>query len=251
MAKTITVRVRRQDGPNTRPYWQTFETPHVADMNVISVLQEIAARPVTVDGQQTTPVAWDCNCLEEVCGACSMVINGFVRQACSCLVDELLAKSEDIELRPMSKFPVIRDLMTDRGRMFEALKTIKGWIPVDTYSDLGAGPVVSAELQEARYPLSRCMTCGCCLEACPQINEHSEFIGPQAIGQAALFNLHPTGAMTAGERLRALMEPGGISDCGNAQNCVKVCPKGVPLTWAIGKIGRDTTVEALKKWLLR
>ena len=57
------------------------------DMNVISVLQRIAAKAKTADGKHVAPVAWDCNCLEEVCGACTMVINGRVRQACSALVD--------------------------------------------------------------------------------------------------------------------------------------------------------------------
>ncbi len=42
------------------------------------------------------------------------------------------------------------------------------------------------------------------------------------------------------------MEEGGISDCGNAQNCVKVCPKNVPLTDAIAAIGRDVTLQAFK-----
>ncbi len=248
---SIRVRIQRQDRPQSAPYTQTFAVPYQPDMNVISLLQEIAAEPVTVAGERTTPVVWDCNCLEEVCGSCAMVINGTVRQACSALVDELLAQADVIDLRPLSKFPVIRDLFTDRSRMFDALKKVRAWVPVDTYSDLGPGPLVAPELQEQMYPLSRCMTCGCCLEACPQINADSAFIGPQAIGQAVLHNLHPTSRLSASDRLAALMEPGGVSDCGNAQNCVKVCPKSVPLTWAIGKAGRDTTVHALRKWLLR
>lgn len=251
MPETIRVRVQRQDARATQPYTQEFEIPHKPQMNVISVLQEIAARPVTVEGESTTPVVWDCNCLEEVCGACSMVINGRVRQACTALVDNLLKTAPMIDLKPMSKFPVIRDLFVERTRMFQALKKVKAWIPVDTYGHLGGGPTISPETHDIRYPLSCCMTCGCCLEVCPQVNEHSDFIGPQAIAQAALFNLHPVGAMGASERLEALMEKGGVADCGNAQNCVKACPKSVPLTWAIGKIGRDTTVHAIKRWSLR
>ncbi len=250
-ATTLTVRVRRQDRPQDRPYTQIFEVPYQPDMNVISVLQAIAARPVTADGQGTTPVAWDCNCLEEVCGACSMLINGRVRQACSCLVDELLRQGPEISLAPLTKFPVVRDLVVDRSRMFEALKKVRAWIPVDTYADIGPGPTISVEQQEQMYPLSRCMTCGCCMEVCPQYHDASDFIGPAPIAQAALFNLNPVGKMTASERLRALMGPGGITDCGNAQNCVKVCPKEVPLTWAIGKVGRDATIEAVRRWLLR
>lgn len=251
MSDKIRITVQRQDERDARPYSQTFEIERKAQMNVISCLQEIAAHPVTVDGKETTPVAWDCNCLEEVCGACSMVINGRVRQACTALVDNLLKDKPEIDLRPMTKFPIVRDLFVDRGRMFKALTQVRAWVPVDTYGHLGEGPIVEPEVADRRYALSCCMTCGCCLEVCPQVNEGSEFIGPQAIGQAALFNEHPTGKMSAGERLEALMGPGGITDCGNAQNCVKACPKSVPLTWAIGKIGRDTTVHAFNKFFTK
>lgn len=251
MPEKLLVRVQRQDRRDSVPYGETFEAPYEPGMNVITCLQRIAANPVNVDGKKTTPVVWDCNCLEEVCGACSMVINGRVRQACTALVDPLLAKSDTIDLKPMGKFPVIRDLFVDRTRMFEALKRVRAWIPVDTYNPLGEGPRLSPVEQEVNYPLSRCMTCGCCLEVCPQVNDHSDFIGPQAIAQAVLFNNHPTGRMSAKERLEALMAPGGIQDCGNAQNCVKVCPKEVPLTWAIGKAGRDVTLHAIRRWFLK
>lgn len=248
---TVVVRVQRQDSRDAHTYSQTFHVPYQPNMNVISLLQQIAANPVTADGERTTPVVWDCNCLEEVCGACSMVINGRVMQSCTALVDKLLEEGAVIYLKPMSKFPVVRDLFVDRSRMFEALKRVKAWIPADTYGDIGPGATVSPEEQEEMYPLSRCMTCGCCLEVCPQINDHSEFIGPQAVAQAILFNMNPTGRMTAGERIDALMEPGGISDCGNAQNCVKVCPKEVPLTWAIGKAGWQTTSRAIRNFFVR
>src|SRR5437868_14910128 len=124
-AQTFTVRILRQDGPGQSSYWQRHTVARENDMNVISVLQRIAAQAETIDGEKVAPVAWDCNCLEEVCGACTMVINGAVRQACSALVDRLLEEnSEEIELRPMSKFPVVRDLVVDRERMYEVLKKL-------------------------------------------------------------------------------------------------------------------------------
>ena len=251
MPKTYRVTILRQDNRDTTPYSQSFELTYKPGMNVISVLQEISAHPVTVTGDATAPPVWDCNCLEEVCGACTMLINDKVRQSCTALVDKLLDESDVIDLKPMTKFPVLRDLITDRTRMFDALKRVKAWIPVDSYNPMGPGPMVTPEQQEINYPLSSCMTCGCCLEVCPQINEHSDFVGPQAIAQAVLFNNHPTGALTAADRLAALTEPGGIQDCGNAQNCVKVCPKEVPLTWAIGKAGRDVTLHLFKRWFLK
>ena len=74
------------------------------------------------------------------------------------------------------------------------------------------------------------------------------FVGPHAISQAMLFNNHPTGKVLAGERLDALTGPGGLQVCGNAQNCVVVCPKEIPLTTSIARAGRAATVHTIKKW---
>lgn len=266
----VNVRVLRQDGPGQPSYWERHQIDYEENMNVISVLQKIAAQATTVEGQRTTPVAWDCGCLEEVCGSCTMVINGRVRQSCSALVDRLLEeKSDEIELRPMTKFPVVRDLVIDRSRMFHSLKRVKAWVPVDSYYDMGPGPRQTRSEQEQSYPLSECMTCGCCVEACPQyqkIEVHRRpgetdeqfeerkraaydqgFVGPAAISQAMLFNMNPTGKNIKDERLEALSDTGGIQVCGNAQNCVAVCPKEIPLTRSIGRAGRQTTIYALKK----
>jgi succinate dehydrogenase / fumarate reductase iron-sulfur subunit len=268
--KDFEVRILRQDGPGEGSYWERHRVPYESDMNVISVLQKVAANAKAADGRQVAPVAWDCNCLEEVCGACTMVINGKVRQACSALVDKLLTdEPTEIELRPMSKFPVVRDLMVDRQRLFHNLKRVKAWIPVDGYYNAGPGPRQSIAEQSTAYPLSECMSCGCCLDACPQFSKievepkaketeeqyatrkaaayDEGFLGPHAISQAILFNTHPTGKNNAGERLDALMSVGGVQQCGNAQNCVAVCPKSIPLTESIAKAGRALTVHAIKK----
>lgn len=265
------VKVLRQDAPGEPSYWQRHRVKYEQDMNVISVLQRMATQAKTVEGKSVAPVAWDCNCLEEICGACTMNINGKVRQACTALVDQLLQDNpREIELRPMTKFPVIRDLVVDRSRVFAALKKVKAWIPVDGYYDVGPGPKQSSETREDVYPLSKCMSCGCCLEACPQFtkieltqeegesdekfearkrNAYKEgFVGAHAISQVVLFNSHPTGAMSANERLNALTAPGGIQVCGNAQNCVAVCPKEIPLTTSIAYAGRAASFFLLRSW---
>ena len=84
------------------------------------------------------------------------------------------------------------------------------------------------------------------MEACPQFNESTGFIGAAAISQVRLFNTHPTGAALKTERLTALMGDGGIHECGYAQNCVEICPKDIPLTESIAAVGRATTVQAIK-----
>jgi succinate dehydrogenase / fumarate reductase iron-sulfur subunit len=241
--RTIELRVRRQDGPEATAYWQTFRIPWAPQHNVISALLEIRRRPVTAQGERVPAPAFDAACLEEVCGSCPMRINGRPRMACTALVDQL---AQPIVVEPLEKFPVVRDLSVDRTRMFHALKRIQGWIPIDGTYDLGPGPRIAPERQQVMYSLDRCITCGLCLEVCPQVHRRGGFIGAAAIGQALLFNLHPTGELHRDTRLEALMGPNGIADCGNAQNCVEVCPKEIPLTYAIGEIGRQTTLKWLK-----
>lgn len=267
--RTVPVRILRQDVAGGESYWERFQVPYEPNMNVISVLQKIAARARTQDGRRVPPVAWDCSCLEEVCGSCTMLINGRTRMACSALVDTLLQEDPEIELRPMSKFPVVRDLVVDRRRLFRSLERVKAWVPVDDSYDHGPGQRISPEEQEDAYPLSTCISCGCCLEACPQFTKiepvrrddesvedfekrrqaafDAGFVGAHAISQSMLFNSHPTGKMIADERLQAVTGQGGIQMCGNAQNCVAVCPKSIPLTRSIARAGRAATVWAIKK----
>ncbi len=244
--KTVRFIVTRQDSPETKSYTEEFEIPYRPNMNVISALMEVQRNPVNAQGNTTTPVCWESNCLEEVCGACSMVINGKPRQACSALVDKL---EQPIRVAPMSTFPVQRDLVIDRGRMFHALKKVKAWIPIDGTYDLGPGPRMAESRRQWAYELSKCMTCGVCLESCPNVNEKTDFIGPAAISQVRLFNAHPTGEMNKEERLEALMSEGGIEGCGNSQNCVRSCPKGIPLTTSIAAMNADTTKHLFKQWL--
>jgi succinate dehydrogenase / fumarate reductase iron-sulfur subunit len=245
---TATIRIRRQDRPDEASRWEEFAVPLRPMMNIISALQYIAAHPTTTAGVATTPPVWDSGCLEEVCGACTMVINGRVRQACSALLEKLGAPAEPITLEPMSKFPIVRDLFVDRKRLFDDLKRVKAWVPIDGTYDLGEGPPISQELQEERYPLSRCISCGCCLEACPQYTPVNKFVGAAVISQARLFNDHPIGKELKGERLEALMGEGGIGDCGKAGNCVEVCPKSIPLLESIASVQRQATVYSIKKF---
>jgi len=268
--RTIRVRVLRQDAPGRESYWESHLVPYEPNMNVISVLQRIAARAKREDGRPVPPVAWDCNCLEEVCGSCTMLVNGRTRMACTALVDRLLDEEPtEIVLEPMTKFPVVRDLVVDRRRLFRSLERVHGWVPIDGSYDHGPGPRISPEEQEDAYPLATCISCGCCLEACPQFTkiemerreDESEedfedrrraafdrgFVGAHAVSQAMLFNAHPTGRMIADERMQALTGPGGIQMCGNAQNCVAVCPKQIPLTRSIARAGRAATAWAFRK----
>jgi succinate dehydrogenase / fumarate reductase iron-sulfur subunit len=258
--RTIRLRIKRQDGPDqpSTRRWEEFAVPWHPQMNVISALMEIQKNPVTADGTKVAPVVWESSCLEEVCGACTMIVNGRVRQSCTALIDRIAVEGKPITLEPMTKFPLVRDLIVDRSQMFEDLKKVKAWIALDGSHELGPGPRQSQENQEEAYPLSRCMTCGCCLEACPQITSKDPrrargggFVGPAAINQVRLFNIHPSGRLHAAERLETVMDEDGVAGCGKAQNCVEVCPKEIPLVDSIGEVARGATKHMLFGWLLK
>lgn len=247
MTKKVCFRILR--GTPGHQYWEEFELERYSSLNIISGLMEIQKNPINRKGEKTTPVAWEQGCLEEVCGSCSMLINGKPRQSCTALVETIIQQTGNttIELAPFTKFPLVRDLVVDRTRMFEALKKVRAWVSVDgSWDTKQGGPKVSPEVQEALYTLSTCMTCGCCSESCPQVNSKSSFMGPAAMSQLRLFNSNPAGAPEKSKRLEAALSDEGIAGCGNAQNCVKVCPKNIPLTESLSLIGRESTKQALK-----
>jgi succinate dehydrogenase / fumarate reductase iron-sulfur subunit len=247
-AKTIKVEIKRQSGPDGKAVTEKFEIPYRPNMNITSLLGEIACAPVTAEGTETTPITYDSNCLEEICGSCAMLINGKARMACSALVDKL---EQPIRLAPLSKFPVVRDLAVDRSVLFQNLKAVKAWVPIDGTYDIGSGPKQFPQLQEELYPLSNCISCTICMEVCPQFNDSTNFVGAATIAQVKLFNANPTGKVLKEERLRALAGDGGVQECGFAQNCVEACPKQLPLTEAISDIGRDVMFQQVKDFFVR
>jgi len=298
MADNIRFKVRRQLSEDDKPYWEEFDIAYYESLNVISALLEIQKTPKMANGKMTEPVNWESSCLEEVCGSCTMVINGKVRQACSALIKNIIKEtgSKTITLEPMTKFPVMRDLQVDRQRLFDGLMKVKAWTPLDgafhhqavelstkqftehelsqakldaidasdefifdkttrtitgtgTYLNRDLAPQQSPDNADLRYTLSECMSCGCCIDACPNVSNTPEaFIGAAVISQVRFVNTHPQGEYMKKERLDALMEEDGLGNCGNAQNCVQVCPKGIPLTESIVDMMRQTTNHALFGW---
>src|SRR5689334_1307242 len=113
----IRLKILRQASKDEDSHWETFEIPFREKLNVISALIEIQKNPTTAEGQTVKPPAWEAACLEEVCGSCTMNINGGIRQACTALIEdvgEVKGDTYEVNLEPMKKFPLIRDLIVDR-----------------------------------------------------------------------------------------------------------------------------------------
>ena len=161
----------------------------------ISVLMEIAKDPVTAEGKQTSPVVWDRACLEEVCGSCAMSINGVRRMACTALIDALDSPDRaraDREV-PGRARPLRRPRSHVRG--VEAREGVdpdrRHLRPRSRPAHGGVGARPGLRAVEAASPAAAASRCA------RRCNDRSSFIGAAAIGQAALFNLHPTGRMLA------------------------------------------------------
>lgn len=124
MSKNFILKILR--GTPGSQYWEEFEFERNPMANVISTLMEIQKNPINRKGEKVEPVSWEQGCLEEVCGSCSMLINGRPRQACTAIIEPIIeaSGSNTITIAPFSKFPLVRDLFVDRTRMFRDLKKI-------------------------------------------------------------------------------------------------------------------------------
>ncbi|MFI5288161.1 MAG: 2Fe-2S iron-sulfur cluster-binding protein [Polyangia bacterium] len=216
----VQLKIKRQEHPDAFPRWDELEVTGPAGLTVLGALSALGPAPITRDGRTVTRPAWskEATCADESCGACTMLVNGRVAQACSLRADE---EVQPIELRPLTKFPLVCDLIVDRARLAADLARV------------GALPAVDESLA------ARCLACAACLEACPSYGPQARFVGAAVAHHARLaVGARPASAPAI---LDALDGPGGVSDCGHAQNCVAVCPAELPLTTSLAELMRDTT----------
>ena len=164
------MRVLRQDGPGEPSYWQRHHGRARARHERDQRPAEDRRQGPHGRRRGVAPVAWECNCLEEVCGACTMVDQRPRRGrparpwSKSCWP----SSPDEIELRPMTKFPVRPRPGGRPPRLFRGLEKVKAWVPVDSYYDLGPGPRQSPQMQELAYPLEQVHELRLLPGGCPQ-----------------------------------------------------------------------------------
>ena len=221
------VKIKRQSSPDAAPYWQSFSYNGPMHVTVSAVLDAINYTDDMIDteGKSATRVRWECSCLQSVCGGCAMVINGVPALACNTFVDEVA--TDDLVLEPLSKFPVVADLMVDRSIIYENLNKAKAYLESDIVS--------SAKSHDHQYSVAKCLKCGLCLEVCPNYHPGGSFFGAVFANESYLITSQ------SAEKPTALVKEYNThfgSGCSKALSCQTVCPAGIETITSIMKMNR-------------
>ena len=221
------VRILRQQMPASEPYWETFEYDGPAENSVAGVLDYINYNDdvVNIEGKRSIRIGWECSCLQGVCGACAMVIDGRPALACETLVRDL--KGEEIEIRPLRKFPVIHDLIVDRSSIQENLTKTNVFIGEYQPSEDGD--------HGHQYTAAKCLKCGLCLEVCPNYVNGRTFFGATFANDCYL--VAARNRTKAKEISRAYGEHFG-STCSKSLSCMDVCPVKIQTIASIARLNR-------------
>lgn len=211
----ISIIVKRQASISTQPYMEKFVYEGDGQLTVAQWLRE-----VNCGEAKRNRIAWECGCGEKKCGACAMVINKSPMLACSVRLKEAV-KGRKIVLEPLSKFPLVKDLMVDRTSMFEALKAMHIWLEEKEWSDFSWN-------RELQYKAGQCLQCGCCLEICPNFVAENGFSGAAAM-VAAYKAIEQNVKGEHRSKMQQEYKKQFYSHCGQALSCQKVCPMKLPL----------------------
>ncbi|MCH9689299.1 MAG: succinate dehydrogenase iron-sulfur subunit [Gammaproteobacteria bacterium] len=211
-----------------KPYMQHYEldVPLQNDPMLLTLLERIKV-------EQDPTLSFRRSCREGVCGSDGMNVNGANRLACVTALSGL--KTNRVVIRPLTGFPVIRDLVVDMTVFYEQYARIKPYLQNDTVPP-ARERLQSPEDREKLDGLYECILCACCTSSCPSSWWNPEkFIGPAGLLQARRF-LADSRDTATDARLEDLQDPFSVFRCRSIMNCASVCPKGLNPTAAIGEI---------------
>lgn len=221
------VKILRQKHPHAEPYWQCFEYNGDKNASVAAVLDSINYMDdiVDSDGNPTDRISWECSCLQGMCGGCAMVINNVPRLACDTFVKAL--KGDLITIEPLRKFPVICDLVVDRGIIQENLRKTDAFIG-EYHHD-------SEKDHELEYRIGRCLKCGLCLEVCPNYVKGDNFFGPLFANDSYF-----AASRSNGDKSKILKHYNDhfAKGCSKSLACMDVCPVGIPTLAAMAEMNK-------------
>lgn len=241
----LSLRIWRQPGPSAPGQFERFELdPLAPTLTLLEALDRLNQRLI-IEGQ--TPIAFESDCREGICGACGIVIQGHPhganerRATCEVRLADLAdaaGSSAEITLEPFraGAFPVLRDLIVDRSA-FDRVIQAGGYVSVRTGNapEANAIPIAKPSAERA-LDAAACIGCGACVAACPNASA-ALFVGAKVSHLAAL----PQGAIERAPRALALVAAAdreGFGACTSIGDCHAACPKGISLR-VIAELNRE------------
>ena len=250
MAKSIniTLKVWRQKDAKSKGHFETYNLENVStDSSFLEMLDILNEKLVD---EHKEPIAFDHDCREGICGMCSLYINGhphgYESEVTTCQLHMRKFKDGDvITVEPWRSraFPVIRDLMVDRGA-YDKIMQAGGYISVNTGGTPDANAIpISKEIADEAMDAATCIGCGACAEACK--NGSAMLFVSAKVSQLALL---PQGKLEAARRAKAMvakMDELGFGNCTNTGACAAECPKSISLS-NIARLNREFLCAKLK-----
>ncbi|WP_421979018.1 succinate dehydrogenase/fumarate reductase iron-sulfur subunit [Roseivirga seohaensis] len=229
----LTLKVWRQKNDKVKGQMETYQVSDISPDSSFLEMMDILNEKLINDGGD--PVAFDHDCREGICGSCSMYINGEAhgpgREITTCQLHMREFKNgETIYIEPWraKAFPVIKDLVVDRGA-FDRIMAAGGFVSVNTSGntqDANAIPIPKADADKA-FDAATCIGCGACVASCK--NSSAMLFVSAKVSQFALL---PQGKVEAKERVLNMvqqMDDEGFGNCSNTGACEVECPKGISL----------------------
>ncbi len=230
---TFEVRRTNLDG---RTRIDRFEVPK---SKISTVLEGLIYINENLDGT----LSFRHSCRMEICGSCSMEINGKPKMSCSTIAESL--KTDKIRIGPLPHYEVIKDLVVDIEPFFDKYRQVKPYI-IREEPDSSTGELLQTPEQFKVYEqYSMCIKCGLCLAACPISGSDDEYLGPAALVAALRYNLDNRD-QGKGERLDIVGNEHGTSRCHFAGECSEACPKDVDPSLAIQILRRQGVGHEIK-----
>ena len=221
------VKIKRQSEPQSAAYWQSFSYDGPKHVTVSAVLDALNYTDdlFDVEGNPAPRIRWECSCMQAVCGGCAMVINGVPALACATFADSV--KGDELVLEPLSKFPVVADLIVDRSIIYENLIRAKAYLDGLAASD--------QRQQKQQYSVAKCLKCGLCLEVCPNYHPGGEFFGAVLANESYLIASQSTEKSSPVVKEYKTHFGAG---CSKALSCQSVCPMEIETITSIMRMNR-------------
>ena len=221
------VKIKRQATSQSPAYWQSFAYNGPKHVTVSAVLDALNYTDdlLDVEGKSVPRIRWECSCMQAMCGGCAMIINGVPALACATFADE--GKGEELVLEPVSKFPVVADLIVDRSVIYENLMRAKAYLENRAESD--------QREHDQQYSVAKCLKCGLCLEVCPNYRPGGDFFGAVLANESYLI-----ASQTLNKKAKVVKEYRAHfgAGCSKALSCQNVCPMKIETITSIMRMNR-------------